>query len=748
MVRECHPLLRGGRKEHKYSGHEFSAAQMESLTSVCETILPPLPLNSLEVTGKEGRTNKAIQLLHTASGSQNSVPEEVAEYISKRTSYEAVVRVVLTIISTRLGTLLLCGSLCFGGRWPFMYKFSQISLEKRERVIQRWFRHWLFTPIRFVFVLIKIVCLFVFFSQVNGNAENPIWEALGYQAAGTGESLSQSDQKKSRPLQNGVVETAHENDTTLLQTLKQKGLKVTAHPEQNTYKIECDVVIVGSGCGGGVAAGVLASSGLKVVVVEKGNYFHGTDYSQLEGPSFRELFEQGGPFPTVDGKLMIMAGSSVGGGTAVNWSACLKPPKSVLQEWAEEKKIPLFSTPRFLSAVEAVWERIGVTELCEHESFQNQILRKGCEKLGLDVEAVARNIAKESHYCGFCCYGCRTATKKGTHVTWLVDAVDHGAVIITGCKAERFVLEGNKHGGGRRKTCLGVIAKSLNKSITKRLRIEAKVTISACGSLLTPPLLIASGLRNKHIGRNLRLQPFLFSWGYFPESNPELEGKSYEGGIITEVLHVQSEGFNGRGLIQPPAFGPGLFAALCPWESGRDIKNRMLKYDRTAHLFSLIRDVQGSGEITHEGRISYKFGKLDRETMKTALRQALRILVAAGAVEVGTQQSDGQRIKCKGTTEGEIEEFLDKVYAAEGPKSMVENWNMCVSVHHMASCRMGVSEKEGAVDENGETWEAEGLFVCDASVLPNAVGVNPMVTIQSTAYCISKKIAESLAKRV
>ncbi|CAL9213633.1 unnamed protein product, partial [Arabidopsis halleri] len=187
--------------------------------------------------------------------------------------------------------------------------------------------------------------------------------------------------------------------------------------------------------------------------------------------------------------------------------------------------------------MDRVLKRLGVTEKIISEGFQNQILRKGCEKLGLDVAIVPRN-STEKHYCGSCSFGCPTGEKRGTDSTWLVDAVNNNVVILTQCKAEKLILVDNnahqREESGRRKRCLVVIT-SLSNRTRKKLQINAKVTIVACGSLKTPGLLVSSGLKNPNISRGLHIQPILMAWGYFPEINSDFQGAAHEGEIVTSL---------------------------------------------------------------------------------------------------------------------------------------------------------------------------------------------------------------------
>jgi long-chain-alcohol oxidase len=359
--------------------------------------------------------------------------------------------------------------------------------------------------------------------QVNENSDNnPCWNAIGYSIPEVDVPREEGTEARPlpRPLDDGVVETRELNDTTLLRSLEDKGLSVTQDASNARHTVRCDAVIVGSGCGGGVAAAVLAAAGHKVIVVEKGDYFTAADYSSVEGPSMDRLYEKGGIFCTSNVTTVLFTGTTVGGGSAVNWSASIRTPEKVTREWAREHGLPVFASPAYARAMDAVCARLAVTDACRGEGFQNKVVRRGCEALGLRADAVPRNTS-EGHFCGNCHLGCPTGDKRGTDTTWLADAVARGAVVLTGCKAERFVLESKSKPGknGRSKKCVGLLATCTSDGgITKKLRIEAKVSIAACGALMTPPLLRNSGLKNRHIGRNLHLHPVSMGWGYFPEN--------------------------------------------------------------------------------------------------------------------------------------------------------------------------------------------------------------------------------------
>src|SRR6478609_214719 len=88
-------------------------------------------------------------------------------------------------------------------------------------------------------------------------------------------------------------------------------------PDRDAVTLEADVVVVGSGSGGGVIAGTLAQSGMKVVVLEAGGYFDESDFNMLELWGYQNLYYRGGPVPTADGNVSLQACSNLGGGTTI-----------------------------------------------------------------------------------------------------------------------------------------------------------------------------------------------------------------------------------------------------------------------------------------------------------------------------------------------------------------------------------------------------------------------------------------------
>jgi long-chain-alcohol oxidase len=341
-----------------------------------------------------------------------------------------------------------------------------------------------------------------------------------------------------------------------------------AAPNSNDIGIECDVVIVGSGSGGGVVAAVLAEKGYKVVVLDKGEYYAPDDISTLEGPSILSLYEKSGALATEDGGVSLAAARTIGGGSTVNWCVCFKTPENVRNEWAQDFGLQLFASEKYEQAMEVVWKRLSVQEVTNKHNLSNSILQNGCKRLGLNFGTLARNSSAD-HYCGWCSFGCPTGQKQSTPETWLLDAVKtNNTLILSNCEAKQILHSPNLTGKKPRQA-LGVMATMEDGTRVTRLFVKASATIVACGSLMTPPLLLNSGLENKNIGKNLHLHPGQAVWGIFPEgSGPE--GTSYEGGIMTAYSRVSRRDSSSYGaLLETLCLHPGIFAAFIPWCSGK-----------------------------------------------------------------------------------------------------------------------------------------------------------------------------------
>lgn len=85
--------------------------------------------------------------------------------------------------------------------------------------------------------------------------------------------------------------------------------------------------------------------------------------------------------------------------------------------------------------------------------------------------------------------------------------------------------------------------------------------------------------------------------------------------------------------------------------------------------------------------------------------------------------------------------YLERVSSLD----MGENRVGVFSAHQMSSNRMGTDPSTSVVDEDGELWECDGLYLCDASVLPTASGANPMMSVLTTSTMLMTRLADKLA---
>lgn len=495
--------------------------------------------------------------------------------------------------------------------------------------------------------------------------------------------------------------------------------------------LDCDVVVVGSGAGGGVAAGVLAQAGRRVIVLEMGDQVSPRDMTQIEGDMLGTQYLDRALVMTQSGSMPVLAGSCLGGGTAINYTTSFPPPEDLRQEWDDRAGLSLFSSGRFGESIGRVNTRLNVGKEWTTPALRDQILERGLEALGWHVDAVPRNVTdcKEGPECGYCGYGCRHGAKNSTTRTYLADAVRHEALLVVNATVERISIQ--------RGRVTGVVA-----SVGRRDRLPVKLTVHtskvvvACGAIHTPALLRRSGLANRAIGRGLRMHPVSAVTGYFAERTEPWTG-SLQTRYSEEFADLR-DGYGAR--FETTAIHFALPASGFGWDGARAFRRDVARLSHLGLVGVLLRDRDsGRVKVSKSGRprIHYELSRFDAENMRSALRGAAQVLAAAGAREIVSLHTPPVRVRTDRPRW--LEEFCDGMDSLGYRHARMSY----ISFHQMASASMGADPRTSVVAGTGESHEVRDLYVVDGSAFPTSSGVNPMITIMAIADHVARAIDET-----
>ncbi len=390
---------------------------------------------------------------------------------------------------------------------------------------------------------------------------------------------------------------------------------ITTEVVDRDRTIDCDVVVVGSGAGGGIAAAVLASAGLTVTVLERGGYHNESDFTHLESDAYGSMYLDGGLKSTADGGVFMLAGSTLGGGTVINYTTSFATPDSVREQWDRVAGFPdVFTGDGFGASLTAVQEGLGVNQDHGAPSSRDQIMEKGLRNLGWHVDEMPRNVdGCTDEDCGYCTMGCRIGAKRSTLATYLQEAAEGGARIVVDADVRLIDTDQSR--------VAGVVASVGDHT----LKVRAKTVVLAAGALNTPALLLRNGLGGRAAGQYLRIHPVTALWGRFQERVDPWTGR-LQTRYSDEFADLDGHGYGFRFETAPvhPLFPAGFVG----WEDGESFKHDILGLGHLAVAGILLRDRDhGRVTIRRDGSPlwKYRISDYDRSHIREGVRRGCRM---------------------------------------------------------------------------------------------------------------------------
>ena len=484
------------------------------------------------------------------------------------------------------------------------------------------------------------------------------------------------------------------------------GWRVLPGDEAHHLTEHFDVIIVGSGAGGGVSAEALCAAGLKVLMIEMGPLKSSRDFRMNEAQAYRDLYQDNALRQTKDGAISILQGRAVGGSTLVNWTSSFRTPAPTLARW-QQMGVELGDMSPWFAAME---KRLAIHPWPLPPNQNNAVLARGCEKLGRSHGVIARNV-KGCWNLGYCGMGCPTNAKQSMLLTTIASGLEQGLTLLHSAPVERLLVEAKKVQGVK---------------LRNGQELTAKHVFLCAGAIGNPAILLRSGLEDDagRTGARTFLHPVVMSFAQFDDEISPYYGAPQS---VFSDHHQWLQADQGFKLEAIPLH-PMVTSALLR-RRGQALATELNRLPHTQGLIALIRD--GFSPALAGGRVSlddYGQPQLDYplteslfHLFKSALKEMLLIQQAAGARQLLPLHLDAKPLPAA------------EALAALDELPMQAQRLAISSAHVMGGCAMAASPAQGVCDSQGRHFGVAGLWVNDGSLFPTSIGANPQLSIYGLA---------------
>ncbi|MEV4185187.1 FAD-dependent oxidoreductase [Streptosporangium canum] len=513
-----------------------------------------------------------------------------------------------------------------------------------------------------------------------------------------------------------------------------------------------DVLVVGSGFGGAIAAYHLAAGGARVVVLERGPWLTGNDFDHdfKLGSSYTRAFD----FTVGDG-MSVLGGNCVGGGSVVYFAAMPRAPRFVFERHGSigRRMWPSAVSRDTLEPwYDRVEEAIPVTKQeWSDVSYAGGLWAAACDHAGRTANPLPSAIDNSKcTNCNWMMAGCRFDAKRSLLFNYLPGALAHGAEV----RPLHEVQHISRTDDGDYRVHYNVVDDEDYRIQAGSGTIDAKIIILAAGAGATPVILQRSeatlGTMPNAVGRYFsgngeRLNTAVLNEDKVREvlGLSRGDGLAYEANQIGKGPTVASwdrldgslpeySRFSLEQLYFPPGLGTILAqvpGATGPSWFGVDKKELLKRWRSWLIIFQMTEDdnegVFGPPPAT---------GNADRISQQMLGVGRLRYNPTANTLR-GWAEADA-----------EVKDILERDGLAE-----VAAWTNDVvgayTVHPLASCRIGDDPDTSALDDRNELRGHPGIFVTDGSAVPGALTVNPAMTIAALAERAIPGIVQAAQQR-